>query len=195
MRRAAISLVSTAVLAAALTACGGSGDSVNTQPKSSTPTSPPAATTAPAAAPTTTKPAPAGVGDTITIHGSDDGAKLDVTLVKLDEHAKGGEFDQLEKPTDRWVAVQFRITNAGTAVYSDDPINSVQLADVDGQQFEPTYVDSTDGQTMASDVRLTTGKKALGWITFEVPKASELDSIQFTMDSGFADEAAEWQLS
>jgi hypothetical protein len=195
MRRAAITLVSTAVLAVTLTACGSSGDSVNTQPKSTAPTSPPATTTTPAATPTTTKPAPAGVGDTITIHGSDDGSKLDVTLVKIDKTAKGGEFDQLDKPTDRWVAVQFRITNTGTAVYSDDPINSVQLADADGQQFEPTYVDSTDGQTMASDVRLTTGKKALGWITFEVPKASKLDSIQFTMDSGFADEAAEWQLS
>lgn len=47
---------------------------------------------------------------------------------------------------------------------------------------------------MISGVKLTSGDKALGYIAFQVPKASKIAKVQFSMDSGFADETGEWQL-
>lgn len=48
---------------------------------------------------------------------------------------------------------------------------------------------------MASEVKLKPGAKALGWIVFEVPKASKVSVVQFGMDSGFAQQTGEWKLS
>ncbi|GAA0939600.1 MULTISPECIES: hypothetical protein [Streptomyces violaceusniger group] len=39
------------------------------------------------------------------------------------------------------------------------------------------------------------GDKALGWIVIEVPKASKVATLQFTMNSGFADETGQWKIS
>lgn len=193
MRRIA-ALTITAALAFGAAACNGD-DSVSTKPAKT-----PAAHTSsakPAAKPSPTPSAtkPAGVGDTISLKGSDPGASLDVTVVKVDDHAKATDYSELDKPTDRWVGIQFQLTNTGTAVYSDSPANGVQIADSQGQQFQASIVDISDGPSMSSDVRLTTGKKALGWIVFEVPKTSKLGTVQFSMDSGFADQAGEWQLT
>ncbi|MFG3205261.1 DUF4352 domain-containing protein [Streptomyces sp. NPDC048192] len=95
----------------------------------------------------------------------------------------------------RFVGVQFRLKNTGTATYSDSPSNGAQVADSQGQQFEATIADISAGPSMSAGVRLKPGGTALGWIVFEVPKSSKLTTVHFTMDSGFADQPAEWQLS
>lgn len=193
MRRIAAVAV-TAALAFGAAACNGD-DSVSTKPAKAPAAH--ASHTKPAAKPSPSPSAekPAGVGDAISLKGTDAGSALDVTVVKVDEHAKATDYSELDKPTDRWVGVQFKLTNTGTAVYSDSPANGVQIADTEGQQFQPAIVDISDGPSMSSGVRLTAGKKALGWIVFEVPKASKLDTVQFAMDSGMADQAGEWQLT
>jgi len=137
----------------------------------------------------------AKVGDTITVKGSDDGSKLDVTVVKVSDNAKpGDEFTEPESG-NRFYGVQFKLVNTGTVAYSDSPANGAQIADADGQQFQPTFSEIADGPSMSSDVRLKPGAKALGWIVFEVPKGVKPATVQFAMDSGFADDTAEWRLS
>lgn len=91
--------------------------------------------------------------------------------------------------------MQFELTNTGTAVYSDSPSNGTQVADSDGQRFGPTFADVTAGPSMTSDAQVPPGEKALGYIVFEVPKASKIVTVQFTMNSGYADQTAQWKIS
>ncbi|MGY3205323.1 DUF4352 domain-containing protein [Streptomyces sp. TE5632] len=119
----------------------------------------------------------AKVGDTLTLEGFEEGSKLDVTVVKVADPAK---------PAD--------LVNTGKAAYSDSPSNGAQVADTEGQQFDATFGDITAGPSMASGLKLKPGAEGLGWIVFEVPEAAKVDTVQFTMDSGFADKTGEWKL-
>lgn len=190
--RARLAAIATTVILA-LTACS-SGATVTDTPKAA-PT--PAAKATPKAATSKTPATPkvAKVGDTIALTGTEDGSKLDVTLVKVADPAK--PRDEFFAPEDgnRWIGVQFRLLNTGTVAYSDSPGNGVQIADSQGQQFTSTFADITAGPSMGSSVTLKPGAKALGWIVFEVPKASKGAVVQFAMDSGFADQTGEWALS
>ncbi|GAA2317853.1 DUF4352 domain-containing protein [Streptomyces violaceusniger] len=94
----------------------------------------------------------------------------------------------------RWVAVQVQLTNTGTTTYSDSPSNCVQAADSDGQRFDATFADITAGPQMTSDLKLPAGDKALGRVVVEVPKASKIATLQFTMNSGFADQTGQWKI-
>ncbi|MEU3147079.1 DUF4352 domain-containing protein [Streptomyces sp. NPDC006999] len=95
------------------------------------------------------------------------------------------------------VGVQFQLVNTGEAACSDSPSNGAQAADSERRQFDATFGDITAGPSMASGLKLKPGAKGLGWIVFEVPEAAKVDTVQFTMDSGFADETdetGEWLL-
>lgn len=175
-----------AAAAFTLTACGASGSTVTDKPKTSS--SKHAATQSPAA------PKVATVGDTISLKGVE-GGKLDVTVVKVADNAKSSEEGFVPDAGKRWLGVQFRLVNTGSTAYSDSPGNGAQLVDTQGQQFGTVFADITAGPSMSSDVNLKPGAKALGWIVFELPKASKAATVQFAMDSGFSDQTGEWKLS
>ncbi|GAA2329053.1 DUF4352 domain-containing protein [Streptomyces cuspidosporus] len=190
------------ICALGLTACdsGDSGDTVTDKPK--------AKASAPASAEATTDDKPAAkepadpatpdvakVGDTIALKGLEDGSKLDVTVVKVADPAKSSDEFSTPGSGKRFVGVQFKLVNTGTAAYSDSPGNGAKVTDTDGQQFQPTFADITAGPSMSSDVRLKPGAKALGWVVFEVPKGSKTDTVQFAMNSGMANQTGEWKLS
>lgn len=184
-----IRLAATAALAAlALTACN-TGSTVTDKPKTAPTATKSATTTTKTATPDTAK-----VGDTITLTGTDKGSKLDVTVVKIADPAKSSDEFSTPETGNRWIGIQFQLVNTGTTAYSDSPGNGTQIADTQGQQFTSTFADITAGPSMASSVNLKPGAKALGWIVFEVPKASRAATVQFTMDSGFADQTGEWKL-
>ncbi|MFE2839977.1 DUF4352 domain-containing protein [Streptomyces mirabilis] len=180
-----------AACALSLTACN-TGSTVTDKPKA-----------APASKSSGEKPAAkkskapnvAKVGDTIVLKGMDDGSKLDVTVVKVVDPAKGADEFTTPSSGKRFVGIQFRLVNTGTVAYSDSPSNGAQISDADGQQFQTTFGDISAGPSMASEVKLKPGAKALGWIVFEVPKASKAATVQFGMDSGFAEQTGEWKLS
>ncbi|MFE2497099.1 DUF4352 domain-containing protein [Streptomyces scopuliridis] len=194
MRRTTIAAIAAGLLLTA-TACGGT-DEITTKPNK------PAATAEAKdtaeekpAEPAPSKAKDAKVGDTITLKGFEEGEQLDVTVTKWVDNAKSG--DEFTSPEDgnRWIGVQFQLVNTGTKVYSDSPANGAQVADAEGQQFQPTFADITAGPSMSSSVRLTAGSKGLGWIVFETPKGSKVTTVQFTMNSGMADETGQWTLS
>ncbi|MFF9124009.1 DUF4352 domain-containing protein [Streptomyces sp. NPDC014889] len=136
----------------------------------------------------------AKVGDTLTLKGFEDGSQLDVTVVKIADPGKSANEFTEPDAGKRFVGVQFQLVNTGKAVYSDSPSNGAQVADSEGQQFDSTFADITAGPSMSSSLKLKPGAKGLGWIVFEVPKASKIGAVQFTMDSGFADQTGEWKL-
>ncbi|MET9828128.1 DUF4352 domain-containing protein [Streptomyces sp. NPDC006385] len=184
------------VAAIGLTACGsGSGDEIVDKPKAkASAKAGDGGDKEPAAEDSSAAPEVAEVGDTLALKGMESGSGLDVTVVKVVDNAKSG--DEFFAPEDgkRWIGVQFQLVNTGTKVYSDAPVNGAKLADDQGQQFGTVLADITAGPSMSSDVRLKPGAKALGWIVFEVPKASKAATVTFAMDSGFAQQAGEWKL-
>ncbi|MEU9607961.1 DUF4352 domain-containing protein [Streptomyces sp. NPDC048057] len=193
MKRAAV-VTAVAVLGLTLTACTDDDKTTGVVDKPDR-----SAASQPADSPsaTATTPAPAKaakVGDAITITGQSDGEQVQVTLKKVADPAKSA--DEFFKPDagKRWVGAQFEIVNTGTADYDDSPGNGSQIADAQGQRFETTFAEITAGPSMTSSAKVKPGAKVLGWLVYEVPKGAKLASIQFSMNSGFADETAEWKL-
>ncbi|MCU7823127.1 DUF4352 domain-containing protein [Kitasatospora sp. DSM 101779] len=188
-RRSAAALLAASLVALGATACNTGGSSVSTEakkPASGAPASPGGAK--PAAA------APAKVGDTIALKGFEKSSTADVTVVKVVDNAEGE--DEFSKPADgkRFVAVQFRIKATGKA-YSDAPANSAKLLDAQGQSFTTSLYDTKAGQGFSGSVNIAPGESGLGFLTFEVPKGVVLDKVQFTLDSGMADQTGQWKLA
>lgn len=184
-----------AVAALGLAACGsGSGDEVVDKPKAKASATAGGNDKEPGAEKSSAAPEVAKVGDTLALKGMEGGSGLDVTVVKVADNAKSSDEFFAPESGNRWIGVQFQLVNTGTKVYSDAPINGAKMADDQGQQFGTVIADITAGPSMSSDVRLKPGGKALGWIVFEVPKASKVATVTFGMDSGFAEQIGEWQL-
>ncbi|MEU7280956.1 DUF4352 domain-containing protein [Streptomyces sp. NPDC045431] len=192
MRRTTITLTALVCLGA-LTACGGP-QYADSAPKVKASADPAATGAAPADKPKADKPSAARVGGTITLKGMEEGEQLAVTLKKIVDPAQ--PKDEFFKPQDgsRWVGAQFELVNTGTKVYVDSPGNGAQVADAEGQRFGTTLADISAGPSMTSDANVPPGEKVLGWVVFEVPKASKLASVQFAMNSGFSDETGQWKL-
>ncbi|WP_328540643.1 DUF4352 domain-containing protein [Streptomyces sp. NBC_00344] len=124
-----------------------------------------------------------------------DNEKITVTLRQWRAPAVGADEFNKPSPGKKWVAAQVELKNTGSAEYSDSPTNGMQVADSQGQHFD-TWIGAelAAGPTLDSGVKLSKGEKALGWAVFQVPSNSRIVTMQFTMDSGFADQTGEWKL-
>lgn len=192
--RLAAAIVAAATIAS-LTACAGIDEEVTTKPKTSAAADKGAKKDDGAKAEAAKKQQDAKVGDTIALKGIEAGHELDVTVVKVVDNAKPADEFFAPEDGNRWLGVQFQLVNTGSKAYSDAPMNGAKLVDDQGQQFQVVLGDISAGPSMQADVTLKPGAKALGWITFELPKTSKAATVQFGMDSGFSDQTGEWKLS
>lgn len=67
--------------------------------------------------------------------------------------------------------------------------------DTQGQQFSPTYNDTSAGPSLPRSVTSVTvapGDTGLGFLTFEVTRASRIAKVQFAMNSGFSPNTGQW---
>ncbi|MCM8548899.1 DUF4352 domain-containing protein [Streptomyces sp. STCH 565 A] len=135
----------------------------------------------------------AKVGDAITLTGFED-EKIAVTVVKTADPAQSKDEFFAPEPGNRWIGVQFQLTNTGKKAYQDSPTNGMQVADEQGQMFQSTFADITAGPSLSADVRLAPGAKALGWVVFDVPKDIKIEQVQVALNSGMADQTGQWQL-
>ncbi|XUZ24732.1 DUF4352 domain-containing protein [Streptomyces sp. RMIT01] len=192
MRRTTIAAIAVVGMLFTATAC--TDDDITTAPSKTGAAEQPASEQAesPEEAPKDTV---AKVGDTITLKGQEDGEQVDATLKKIVDPAQ--PKDEFFAPEDgnRWVAAQFELTNTGTKPYADSPGNGAQIADADGQRFDTMFADTKAGPSMTSDAKVPPGEKVLGWITFEVPKESKIATVQFGLNSGFAEQTGQWKVS
>lgn len=130
-------------------------------------------------------------GETVSLEGLDGTA--DITLLEVKDPAPyDTELDDV-KSTERVVAIKMQVKNTAAVAYDDSPSNGMRVSDTDGQWYDTGWVTTTAGPDLGSP-RLMPGDRAVGWETFTVPKTAKLEKLQFVLDSGFADEAAEWSL-
>jgi hypothetical protein len=135
----------------------------------------------------------AGVGDVITLSGSDENLQMRVKLSKVYDPA-GHEPYFGPRKGKRLVAVELLLTNTGTVVYDDSPSNGANLIDANDQGYTSAIVSSSDCADLGSP-KIRPGDSRRGCITFEIPKRAKLRLFQFALDSGFAPEAGEWALN
>lgn len=140
-----------------------------------------------------TSPSPAAVGDTLGLTGITKGEKLDVTLVKVVDPAGGRQFFS-PSPGTRFVAVQFRLRNTGSAAFDDVPANGAKVVDTKGQGFDSTFAETTAGPDFPSSTTITPGGTALGFVVFEVPVGSKVAMVQYAMDSGLSTDVGQWKV-
>ncbi|WP_204039338.1 DUF4352 domain-containing protein [Acrocarpospora phusangensis] len=138
--------------------------------------------------------APAGVGDTITLHGSDSGLEVAATVVQIFDPATPVSDYIRPDSGARWVAVELLLKNTGTAVYDDSPSNGLNLIDTEGQQYSDTFGDVREGVDLSS-ITVGPGDSRKGVVVFEVPKGVKLAKLQLALNSGFAREKGEWTIS
>ncbi|KOU22680.1 hypothetical protein [Streptomyces sp. WM6368] len=140
--------------------------------------------------------APGGAGETISLAGSEPGARLDVTLTQVVDPATPAGPDDPDGPDgpDRLVATRFRLENTGTAVYRDSPAPATHLLDAEGRRFTGIDLPTTAGPSFPAAVTLDPGATAEGFVTFRIPAGAEPAAVQFALDAGLADDVGQWSL-
>lgn len=152
--------------------------------------------TTPTDPPDSTDPAvPPHLGDTVGLRGDDEGEAVDVTVLKVLDHAQGADPELDTPPTGKhYYAVQFLIKNTGTKAYDDKPANGAKVIDIAGQSYDCSSADDTTaGQSLPADTVVAPGSSALGFLTFEVADNATITKVQFGMDSGFS-QIAQWMI-
>lgn len=134
----------------------------------------------------------AGIGDTIELAGSEDGASVAVTVMKVVDPAQYEAYLGPQKG-NRYVGIKLRLHNTGSTVYDDCPSNGAALIDAQEQQWAEMAL----GAALKPDfvcLKIRPGDKRVGYVSFEVPKKARLRTFQFGTESGFGPEAGEWSL-
>lgn len=151
----------------------------------------PASTPTPTATPA--GPEVADVGDAIQVSDSD-GNYFTVKLVRIIDPVATGEWEEPESGF-RYVGARMRITNGGSDVYDDSPSNGMQMiyGSDDEQADSEITVDSNCKEP--GSVKLRPGASRTFCVSFQIPKGDDVTGLQFTPDSGFADDTAEWEVS
>jgi hypothetical protein len=181
-----------ALLAAALTACGTptvthTADPGDTAAKE-------AAISAPSkSAAAEQKPSAAKIGNVITLDGAN-GAKIAVKLSRVIPTARSSVEGITAGDGKRFYGVELVLKNQGENAYEDAPMNGAAIIDAEGQQFTPTIVDLQGGVPLNGSVTISPGDVRKGIIGFEVPEDSRIVKLQFALDSGYADQKAEWRI-
>ena len=137
---------------------------------------------------------PAGIGSAITLTGNSSGEQMAVTVVTVFRHAQPASSFDAPDAGDRLYAVQFRLTDTGTAAYSDAPSNGATVVDASGQSYQSSLDNAAECQSFPGTENIAPGASGLGCIVFEVPRTAIITGVQFTLDSGMGPQTGQWDV-
>jgi hypothetical protein len=170
------------IIIAAVAAAGG-GHSVQTSGSTAGGAAPKAAAKA------------AGIGSAITLTGNGGGEQVGVTVTKVITTAQPADGFSAASAGHRLYAVQFRLSNTGSAAYSDAPSNGAAVTDSAGQSYNAQLAGNAAGcPAFSAPENIAAGATGLGCITFEVPEAAKITKVQFTLDSGMGPQTGQWSV-
>jgi cytoskeletal protein RodZ len=132
----------------------------------------------------------AHVGSTVDVGGS---KGLAVTLNQVIDPASGA--DQYTSPNagDRFVAIDVKIVNNGTAAFSDDANSDVTLIGTDNQSYTADFDSVSECTNFNSgQYTLAPGESTTGCVVFQVPDAVNTGKVQFQTQSGLSQSTGEW---
>ena len=130
------------------------------------------------------------IGTKVTL----DSSKVDVTATSVTDPAQSDNQYLMTDSGNKYVAVNLTVLNNGTDTYSDNANNNVSVVGSDNQSYTSSLA-SVSGCTnfTSGEIKLTQGSTVSGCVVFELPTAVTVSKIQYTNNSGFGDDTAEWQ--
>ncbi|MHA6757603.1 hypothetical protein [Streptacidiphilus sp. PAMC 29251] len=138
------------------------------------------------------------MGHPLTLRGSDPGEQVTVTFLDVVDPACGVGGNSLLDHGMKYVGLRLRLVDSGSTPYSDSPSNCTWGRTDTGLQVG-SFVAPTlsEGPAVAphGNLELQPGRGATGYVVMEIPQHAHLARIDFTPDSGFADDTGEWKLS
>ena len=174
-----LALIASPVAPLVLAACGTTTTTVATSP----------ATTQPQPAATTTTAPPAGLGATINV------GSVNVTLAKIYDPATGANQFETPDAGKRFVAVDFTITNVSSQPQSDDADIDTSVQGTDGQDYSVDFGDVAECTNFdGGEWKLTPGASVSGCVTFQLPTAVKVATVQFSPSAGFGGTTGQWTI-
>jgi hypothetical protein len=134
----------------------------------------------------------AGLGDSITLKGSD--TKMRVTVTKVVDPLPAPEFQEPDHGK-RYVGVYVKLRNVGSTTYDDSPSNGATLITSGDEQADSTLLEGGDcSSDFASSAKISPGSQEQGCIAFQIKRSKRPRRFQFGLDSGFGPQTGEWSL-
>jgi len=183
------------VVIVAISVANGGGHSVQTTGSpgglAGTPGTPGTPTTSGASASRQT----ATIGTAITLAGFQSSEQMSVVVTKVVSDAAASDEFSSPQPGDRLYAVQFRLTDTGSAAYSDAPSNGAAVVDSSGQSYQSSLDSAAGCQEFPGTENIAPRSSGLGCIVFEVPVKAKIVAVQFTLDSGMGPQTGQWSVA
>jgi len=131
------------------------------------------------------KPASGGVGDTITMTGSNIGVRLRVTVTGLVDHTG---------PGDRYLGVKLRLRNTGIAVFEGE-LRQAVVRYADGRRARVAFgVKTRCSRGLQRHLRFDVGLKVTGCLAFRRPAGAQPRTMRFALESNPVSEGGLWRL-
>jgi hypothetical protein len=136
------------------------------------------------------RPATGGIGDTITLTGTNIGVRLRTTVAGLVDPAQTSESP---RPGMRYVGVRLRLKSTGIAIY-DGPLQSARLRYAGGAAEPALGVKAACSRGFDGSVRIDVGLKARGCLLFELPEDAEPREFVLALETVPPAAGGRWRL-
>lgn len=129
------------------------------------------------------------VGQSRTIKDSN-GNSVRISLLKINTNLSGGAYST-PAAGNKFYGLFVRVSNLSGARLDDCAGNDGTLASKAGDNYDVAF---TEAKPALTCFKLLPHRVAQGWVVFETPRASHPAYFDWTMDSGFADQTADFKL-
>ena len=136
------------------------------------------------------RPATGGIGDTITLTGTNIGVRLRSTVTGLIDPARATESPG---PGMRYVGVPLRLRSTGIAVH-DSPLENARLRHARGVAKPVLGVEAGCSNGFDGTVRIDVGHQARGCVLFEVPEDARPNEFVLALETVPPAAGGRWRL-
>jgi len=136
------------------------------------------------------QPATGGIGDTITLTGTNIGVRVDVTLTKLSDPV---EAARAPRPGKRFVGVGLRLETTGIAMLQDE-LGNARLTWSGGRARALTGVRAECSNGFQRFIVVDVSRRTQGCVLFEVPAGAHPRQFQLALEQVPAVAGGRWRL-
>ena len=137
------------------------------------------------------RPATGGIGDTITLTGTNVGVRLRATVTGVDDQVTAA---RPPRAGTRYVGVDLRLESTGIAVH-DSPLQNALLHYGSGKEAPPVLgVEAGCSNGFDGTVRIDVDGRARGCLLFEVPESARPRELLLALETVPAEAGGRWRL-
>jgi hypothetical protein len=136
------------------------------------------------------RPATGGIGETITLTGTNIGVRLRVTVTAVTDPVEASRAPRAGK---RYVAVGLRLRSTGIAIY-DGPLTNARLRYPGGAAKPATGVKAECSHGFQRTLRIDDQRPARGCLLFALPEDAEPDELLLALETVPAAAGGRWSL-